>query len=268
MARDASSAAPSSPRRPSSISAPAGLSYGPSFPRPHDRSAHLTLPAWGVGDGDQDGVACEPCEDASGEDDVDVAEAAGLGEALKQFLAPVSPPSRPERSQLAARGTFAAPLDEAYSTCYMNVAPDDTAAADDDAKGSLTFALAPYGPGAGRTHIGKYQTKLTEPFWSAVVDAAGIELDLRKCRGDNAHHIVEATFKSFARCLRAVMDQMEGVDVVRDTISSTHPSSSSSSSSPAQPLRAASKARSTKERLSAWRLISTATRLLAPCPPA
>lgn len=67
----------------------------------------------------------------------------------------------------------------------------------------------PWAPGAGRTHIGKYQTKLTEPFWRALVDAAGIELNLRKCRGDNAHHIVEATFKSFARCLRATMDQME-----------------------------------------------------------
>jgi hypothetical protein len=43
-----------------------------------------------------------------------------------------------------------------------------------------------------RSHIGKYQTALTEPFFSALADAAGIGLDLRKCRGDNAHHITEA----------------------------------------------------------------------------
>jgi len=61
---------------------------------------------------------------------------------------------------------------------------------------SLAFALAPYGPSSGRSHsrshIGKYQTALTEPFFSALADAAGIGLDLRKCRGDNAHHITEA----------------------------------------------------------------------------
>jgi imidazoleglycerol phosphate dehydratase HisB len=77
---------------------------------------------------------------------------------------------------------------------------------------------------------------VTEPFWSALVDAAGIELDLRKCRGDNAHHITEATFKSFARCLRTTMDQMEGIDVV-ETAAATA----------ATTKRAGSKARSTKE---------------------
>jgi hypothetical protein len=38
----------------------------------------------------KDGTACEPCKDASGADDVEVATAAGtaLGGALKEFLAP------------------------------------------------------------------------------------------------------------------------------------------------------------------------------------
>jgi hypothetical protein len=53
----------------------------------------------------------------------------------------------------AASGVFAAPLDEAYSTCALTIAPAGGAA--------LAFALAPYGPGAGRAHIGKYQTALT-----------------------------------------------------------------------------------------------------------
>ena len=78
------------------------------------------------------GAPCEPCKDASGADDVEVAEAAGaaLGEALKQFLAPgVAAVAAGEIPAAAARGTFAAPLDEAYSTCTMNVAPSSDSAA-------------------------------------------------------------------------------------------------------------------------------------------
>ena len=98
------------------------------------------------------GAPCEPCKDASGADDVEVAEAAGaaLGEALKQFLAPgVAAVAAGEIPAAAARGTFAAPLDEAYSTCTMNVAPssDSAAAAAGGGAGSLQIALAPYGPG-------------------------------------------------------------------------------------------------------------------------
>ena len=102
-------------------------------------------------------------------------------------------------------GTFAAPLDEAYSTCDVDLVAADP---------SLSFDLAPYGPGEGRARIGKYQTKLTQPFWEALTREAGVGVRLVKRRGDNAHHIVEASFKSFARCLRSVMDQVEGVDVV------------------------------------------------------
>ena len=177
----------------------------------------------------KDGVRCEPCVDASGEDDLVVATAAGkaLGEALKQMLAPgVVALEAGEVPRDASCGVFSAPLDEAYSTCRLTVGPNDG--------GSLAFALAPYGPGAGRAKIGKYQTALTEPFWRAVVESSGLGLDLRKHRGDNAHHIVEATFKSFARCLRATMDQMEGIDVV-------------SANEPAPGPRSASRARSTKE---------------------
>ena len=60
-------------------------------------------------------------------------------------------------------------------------------------------------------------------------------MSLTKERGDNAHHIVEATFKSFARCLRKCMDQVEGIDVA------------ASDERLEGVTRAAGKARSTKE---------------------
>ena len=128
---------------------------------------------------------------------------------------------------LAATAEFAAPLDEAYSTCVISLTVPG--------QGALAFDLAPYGPGAGRERIGKYRTALTEPFWRAVVEASGLSVSLTKRRGDNAHHIVEATFKSFARCLRRCMDQVEGIDVteMNERLDGV--------------ARAAGKARSTKE---------------------
>ena len=179
----------------------------------------------------KDGTPCVPCVDASGDDDEAVAVAAGsaLGAALAQMLAPgIDAVNAGAIGSEAASATFASPLDEAYSTCVLSLTDGSKAS-------SLAFSLAPYGPGAGRTHIGKYQTKLTEPFWRAVVEASGLSVSLTKERGDNAHHIVEATFKSFARCLRKCMDQVEGIDVA------------ASDERLEGVTRAAGKARSTKE---------------------
>ena len=44
-------------------------------------------------------------------------------------------------------------------------------------------------------------------------EEAGVGVRLVKGRGDNAHHIVESTFKAFARGVRAAMDAAEGIDV-------------------------------------------------------
>lgn len=79
----------------------------------------------------------------------------------------------------------------------------------ESARGLRSFSLAPYGSsngGAGRARIGTYQTALTEPFFAELARASGFGLALRKHRGDNAHHIVESTFKAFARCLRRALD--------------------------------------------------------------
>src|SRR3954453_16740778 len=40
-------------------------------------------------------------------------------------------------------------------------------------------------------------------FWPSFATVAGITLHVRKRAGENAHHVVEATFKGVARCLRA-----------------------------------------------------------------
>jgi imidazoleglycerol-phosphate dehydratase len=50
--------------------------------------------------------------------------------------------------------------------------------------------------------IGSYDTSLTRHIWESIVASAQICLHVRVFGGRNAHHIVEAQFKSVARALR------------------------------------------------------------------
>jgi imidazoleglycerol-phosphate dehydratase len=50
--------------------------------------------------------------------------------------------------------------------------------------------------------IGSYDTTLTRHIWESIVATAQITLHVRVVSGRNAHHIVEAQFKSCARALR------------------------------------------------------------------
>lgn len=50
--------------------------------------------------------------------------------------------------------------------------------------------------------IGTFDPQLAEEFWRAFSQAAGITLHLRSIDGRNGHHVIEASFKGVARCLR------------------------------------------------------------------
>ena len=47
-----------------------------------------------------------------------------------------------------------------------------------------------------------FDPQLAEEFWRALVTASGVTLHVRLVTGKNTHHIVEASFKGVARCLR------------------------------------------------------------------
>ena len=51
--------------------------------------------------------------------------------------------------------------------------------------------------------IGQFDAALSAEFWRAFAMEARVTLHLDGLRGDNAHHIVEATFKAAARALDA-----------------------------------------------------------------
>jgi imidazoleglycerol-phosphate dehydratase len=59
--------------------------------------------------------------------------------------------------------------------------------------------FAPDTPGLGEP---AYDPQLTEEFLRAFATAAGLTLHVRKLSGKNTHHVVEATYKGLARCLR------------------------------------------------------------------
>jgi len=64
-----------------------------------------------------------------------------------------------------------------------------------------------------------FNPEMSEHFWQSFATAAGITLHVRLREGRNTHHIVEATFKGVARCLRdAVRVEGGGVPSTKGVI--------------------------------------------------
>jgi len=99
---------------------------------------------------------------------------------------------------------FCCPLDEAFAEARLELFPSSSGVR----SAKSTFSLAPYGtmPAQGRRWIGCYRCALTPVFFEQLVGTLGCSLILRKIRGHNAHHIVESSFKAFARVFRACLD--------------------------------------------------------------
>ena len=65
--------------------------------------------------------------------------------------------------------------------------------------------------------VGDFDTELVEEFFRAVANSAKLTLHVRVEAGTNAHHMVEASFKAFARALRAAVEEDERVEGVPST---------------------------------------------------
>jgi len=79
------------------------------------------------------------------------------------------------------------PMDEALAVCSLDVS----------GRPLLVFSsdLPP-------VSIAGFDTELTEEFFRAVATNAKLTLHLSTAYGSNAHHMIEACFKAFARALR------------------------------------------------------------------
>jgi len=105
-----------------------------------------------------------------------------LGQALDEALG--------DRAGIVRYGHALVPMDEALATCAIDISGRPYCA-----------YSAPLPPGA----IGSFDHELVEEFLRAVANAARLTLHLRVDAGTNAHHIIEAAFKAFARALRAAV---------------------------------------------------------------
>jgi imidazoleglycerol-phosphate dehydratase len=54
--------------------------------------------------------------------------------------------------------------------------------------------------------VGDFDTELVTEFWQAFAANAGCTLHIRQLAGSNAHHIIEAVYKSAARSLRRAVE--------------------------------------------------------------
>jgi imidazoleglycerol-phosphate dehydratase len=102
-----------------------------------------------------------------------------LGQALDAALA--------ERTGIVRYGWATVPMDEARASCAIDVSGRP-----------FTLFEAQLPPGT----TGGFDHELTEEVLRALANAAKLTLHLRVEAGTNAHHMIEAAFKAFARALR------------------------------------------------------------------
>lgn len=106
-----------------------------------------------------------------------------LGQALDLALG--------DRAGIRRYGYIAVPMDESLAMCAIDVSGRPLCLFEAD--------LPP-------VSIAGFDTELTEEFFRALATNAKLTLHLGTRYGSNAHHMVEACFKAFARALREAVD--------------------------------------------------------------
>ena len=106
-----------------------------------------------------------------------------FGQALNQALG--------DRKGIHRFGHFLAPLDEALVQVVLDLS----------GRPHLSYGLE-----IPTQRVGTYDTQLVREFFIAVVNDSKMTLHIRQLAGINSHHIIEATFKAFARALRMAVE--------------------------------------------------------------
>jgi imidazoleglycerol-phosphate dehydratase len=104
-----------------------------------------------------------------------------------------------DRSGIARFGHAVVPMDEARAACAIDVSGRPFT----EFKGDF-----------GAAKVADFDTDLAEEFFRAVANAAKLTLHVSVEAGTNPHHMVEVSFKAFARALRqAIADdpRVQGV---------------------------------------------------------
>lgn len=103
-----------------------------------------------------------------------------LGQAFSQALG--------EKRGIVRYGDFILPMDESLIMSAVDIS----------GRAYLGFSLD-----IPSQKVGDFDTELVEEFFVAFCHNAALNLHIRQLSGSNSHHIIEGTFKSVARSLKA-----------------------------------------------------------------
>jgi imidazoleglycerol-phosphate dehydratase len=117
-----------------------------------------------------------------------------FGQALDEALA--------DRAGIRRYGSALVPMDESLAECAIDIS----------GRPYCDFAAD-----LPVTSIAGFDTELTEEFFRAVANSAKLTLHLWVRSGTNAHHMIEAAFKAFARALRVAVSVDPGESGVPST---------------------------------------------------
>ena len=105
-----------------------------------------------------------------------------LGQALDEAL--------DDRAGIRRYGSAVVPMDESLAECALDISGRPFCHFDADLP---------------TTSIAGFDTELAEEFFRAVANSAKLTLHITVPYGTNAHHMIEASFKAFARALRVAV---------------------------------------------------------------
>ena len=116
-----------------------------------------------------------------------------LGQAIKEAIG--------DKTGIKRYGSFILPMDDALCLCALDLCGRPYLNFDCD------FSVE---------RVGSLDTELVREFFYAVSYSAGMNIHIKKLSGENAHHIIEAMFKAFAKAL----DEAAGYDSrIQDVLS-------------------------------------------------
>ena len=122
-----------------------------------------------------------------------------LGQALDEALG--------DRAGIRRYGAALVPMDESLAECAIDISGRPFT----DFRADLPT-----------TSIAGFDTELAEEFFRAVANSAKLTLHIHVREGTNAHHMIEAAFKAFARALRVAVSidpDESGVPSTKGTLS-------------------------------------------------
>lgn len=114
-----------------------------------------------------------------------------LGEAIKKALG--------DKQSIKRYGSFLLPMDETLVLCAVDLS-------------GRPYLV--YDAKFNAERVGDFDTEMVKEFFYAISYSAGMNLHIKEMYGENAHHIIEAMFKSFAKAMdeaTTIDERVEGI---------------------------------------------------------